>query len=354
MPKRNFFIKDSELDSYQIQIINSTASDLIVQGCAGSGKSILALWKAKQIQNEKKGSFLFVVKMNSLKKFMHDGINQVGIDSTNVESFNKCFRWHREDGKPIRDEWIRGQYDYILVDEAQDLPIEDILLLKSKATHIFYYGDDAQQLMGFGGNVPASMREIIYRTNIHNESLVFNYRLPKKIARVAVFLNTDRDNIVNRCKYEGTEQPFILNEGSIDQQLDFIQTTIKNRGFKDVGIFFRSNKEVEYARDYYRHKKNFGIEAKVDEDAKELDFTSDNPKLMTYHSSKGLQFEAVFLPNCACSDNGSKNPLYVAMTRTYQSLYILHSGNLSCFFDDVPTNLYKTSLNQTEEQTEVL
>ena len=69
---------------------------------------------------------------------------------------------------------------------------------------------------------------------------------------------------------------------------------------------------------------------------------------MTYHSSKGLQFEAVFLPNCE-SDDGSKIPLYVAMTRTYQSLYILHSGNLSSFFDDVPTNLYKTSLSQTEE-----
>lgn len=349
MPRRNFFIKDSELDSYQIQIINSTASDLIVQGCAGSGKSILALWKAKQIQNEKKGSFLFVVKMNSLKQFMHDGIDQVGINAANVESFNRCFKWSKSDNEFIRGQWKKGTYDYILVDEAQDLPIDDILLLKSKAKHIFYYGDDAQQLMEFGGNTPASMSEIIYRTKIHNENLVFNYRLPKKIARVAVFLNTERDNIVQRCKNEGTELPFIFNEGSIDQQLDFIQTTIRNRDFKDVGIFFRSINEVKYARDYYRQKKHFNIEAKINENASELDFNSDNPKLMTYHSSKGLQFEAVFLPNCECSDNGSKNPLYVAMTRTYQSLYILHSGNLSSFFDDVPTNLYKTQLSQTEE-----
>ena len=349
MPKRNFFIKESELDDYQVKIINSTASDLIVQGCAGSGKSILALWKAKQIQNEKKGSFLFVVKMNSLKQFMHDGIGQVGIDSANVESFNKCFKWSKPDNDWIRGPWIKGTFDYILVDEAQDLPIEDILLLKSKAKHIFFYGDSAQQLMEFGGNTPASMSEIIYKTKIHNENLVFNYRLPKKIARVAVFLNTEGDDIVQRCKNEGTEQPFIFDKGPIDQQLDFIQTTIQNRGFKDAGIFFRSRKEVEYARDYYRQKKHFNVEAKITENASELNFNSDNPKLMTYHSSKGLQFEAVFLPNCESSDNGSKNPLYVAMTRTYQSLYILHSGNLSSFFDDVPTNLYNTSLSQTEE-----
>ena len=347
MPKRNFFIKDSELDSYQIQIINSTASDLLVQGCAGSGKSILALWKAKQIQNEKKGSFLFVVKMNSLKQFMHDGISQVGIDSTNVESFNKCFSWTKPDGKWVRGPWKKGTYDYILVDEAQDLPIEDILFLKSKAKHIFYYGDSAQQLMEFSGNTPASMSEIIFKTKLHNENLVFNYRLPKQIARVAVFLNSEGDDIVQRCKNEGTEQPYIFNKGSFEQQLDFIQTTIKNRDFKDVGILFRTRKEVESAREYYRQKQ-FNVEAKIDENASELNFNSDNPKLMTYHSSKGLQFEAVFLPNCE-SDDGSKIPLYVAMTRTYQSLYILHSGNLSSFFDDVPTNLYKTSLSQTEE-----
>ena len=70
---------------------------------------------------------------------------------------------------------------------------------------------------------------------------------------------------------------------------------------------------------------------------------------MTYHSAKGLQFEAVFMPECTCSDEESRNALYVAITRTYQSLYIMHSGNLSSFFDDVPTNLYKTSLSQTEE-----
>ena len=62
MPKRSFYVKDSELDDYQVKIINKrTDNSFIVKGCAGSGKSILALWKAKKIQNEGKGSWLFVV-----------------------------------------------------------------------------------------------------------------------------------------------------------------------------------------------------------------------------------------------------------------------------------------------------
>ena len=65
---------------------------------------------------------------------------------------------------------------------------------------------------------------------------------------------------------------------------------------------------------------------------------------MTYHSSKGLQFENVFIPECTACGADDRNPLYVAITRTYKALYIMHSGNLSTFFDDVPTSLYDSSL----------
>jgi superfamily I DNA/RNA helicase len=84
------------------------------------------------------------------------------------------------------------------------------------------------------------------------------------------------------------------------------------------------------------------VEAKCNRSI-DLNFNSDNPKILTYHSAKGLQFEAVFIPECTY-DRDDSNPLYVAITRTYQSLYITHSGNLSNFFDAVPKDLYETSL----------
>ncbi len=352
MPKRNFFIKESELDDYQIQVINNNANNLIVKGCAGSGKSILALWKAKQIQEEKKGTFLFIVKMNSLKKYMADGIQQIGINAANVESFDKCFQWMKsENGDLERGEWKKDVVDFILVDEAQDLSKDDILLLKSKAKSIFFYGDTAQQLMDFDQNkTPVSMEDIAYFTKLPMQCLVFNYRLPKKIARLANYLNSENDDLEAKCKNEGSELPQIYRYNTLDEELDDIITIIKNRHFKDVGILFRSKKNVKYAADYFRNKE-FPVEAKIGTNADDLNFNSDNPKLMTYHSAKGLQFEAVFLPECTCSNDEDKNPLYVAITRTYQSLYIMHSGNLSEFFDAVPTNLYET---ETKEEIDEL
>ncbi len=347
---RNFFIQESQLDDYQQRVINSTHSNLVVKGCAGSGKSILALWKAKQIQDSNRGSFLFIVKMNSLKQYMHDGINQVGINETNVETFNRCFHWHRgEDGRPIRDDWQKGHFDYILVDEAQDLSIEDILFLRTQANNVFFYGDSAQQLLPNG----ARMETIADRLVIPLRELTFNYRLPKKIARVAAIINSENDELETRCINEGTEKPFVFQYNSFEEELDAIMTIVKNRRLDDVGIFYRNDADVERAYNYFRNH-NFNVEArffggKVDD----LNFNSTNPKILNYYNSKGLQFEVVFMPNF--SDRGQvnstndRNALYVAITRTYQSLYILHSGNLSSFFDDVPTDLYKTQLSQTEE-----
>lgn len=339
MPKRSFYVKDSELDDYQVKIINKrTDNSFIVKGCAGSGKSILALWKAKQIQNEGRGSYQFIVFTKALMQYMSDGVRQVGINANNVDYH---WNWENRKGCPTSD--------YIIVDEAQDFSKEDILKFKSKARKaLLLYGDSAQQLYKFlDDKRTVSMEEIAVITGFQTEQLVFNHRLPKKVARLAEYISSTDDDLEDRCKVEGVEKPKILKFNTFESQLDVISQIIKNRNLEDVGILFRNNFDVERAYNYLT-KKKLNVEAKFNRHI-DLNFNSDNPKLMTYHSSKGLQFEAVFLPECTCSDNDDRNPLYVALTRTYQSLYIMHSGNLSSFFDAVPRNLYETSLTSNTD-----
>ena len=334
MAKRSFYVKDSELDDYQVKVINKkTDNSYIVKGCAGSGKSILALWKAKQIQDEHRGSYMFIVFTKALMLYMADGIKEVGISQRNVD-----YHWH----------WVNRagcpSADYIIVDEAQDFSKEDIELFKSKARKaLLLYGDSAQQLYTFiQDKKTVSMEDIQYFTKFPVEQLVFNHRLPKKIARVAQYINSENDELEERCTVEGTEKPKILEYPTVEKQYDAIIELIQNKHMEDVGILFRQNDEVEEAYNYFQ-EHGLNVEAKFGKHM-DLDFTSDNPKLMTYHSSKGLQFENVFLPDCTVEDDDNRNPLYVAVTRTYQSLYILHSGNLSSLFDDVPRDLYDTSL----------
>lgn len=361
MAKRNFFVKEDQLDDYQLKVINKKSDkSCIIKGCAGSGKSILALWKAKQIQDEGKGDLLFVVYTKSLRQYMKDGIKQVGLNSTCVESFNKCLGWERDDetGKWECNGWKKGDYDYIIVDEAQDFSCEDILMMKEHARKaMLLYGDSAQQLFRFlKDKKTANMEELKLVTGFPDDQLVFNHRLPKKIAAIAEYINSEFDELQDRCTNEGREKPYILKYSSFYEQLDKVMEIIKNRNLEDVGILFSTNDQVKEA-DSYLKQRGYTVESKIREDI-ELNFNSANPKLMTYHSSKGLQFEAVFLPECCDSistfdserEKTKKNALYVALTRTYQSLYIMYSSELSSYFDAIPTSLYETSINNTEAE----
>lgn len=234
MAKRSFYVKDSELDDYQVKVINKkTDNSYIVKGCAGSGKSILALWKAKQIQEGGKGSYLYVVYTKALRQYMSDGIKQIGLRESNVVNFDACFQWGRNNyGELQRGVWKKGSYDYVIVDEAQDFSRDDIELLKSKARKaLLVYGDTAQQLYKFlKDKQTVSMEDIQYFTKFPVEQLVFNHRLPKKIARVAQYLNSESDELEERCTEEGTEKPKILEYNTKQEQFAAIANLIKNKG----------------------------------------------------------------------------------------------------------------------------
>src|SRR5210317_346799 len=110
MPKQNFFVNEEELDDFQVQLLQKRLDrSMVVSGCAGSGKSILALWKAKQIQELQDGAtYSFIVFTKALQRYMADGINAIGLKASN---FYYHWRWKNRMNCPPAD--------YIVVDEIQ-------------------------------------------------------------------------------------------------------------------------------------------------------------------------------------------------------------------------------------------
>lgn len=313
MAKESWYLNESEADDYQIKVIRKNLqSSFIVKGCAGSGKTIIALWRAAELQ-ESGEDFLFIVFTRALKAFIMDGIRELNLDNSKV-----MYHW----------EWVKSygcsSADYIIVDEVQDFDESEVNAFKRAARkHLMLFGDSAQQIYSGLSNKGRlmSMEEIHLLTRIPLEPLVINHRLPKKIARVAERISSSNDALEERCKKEGVNKPRLIKCNSIGQQLDYIRSVIDSEGYEDVGILFPSNDQVEDAYDHYSDT-GFNVERKV-RSSMNLNFSSTLPKLMTYHSAKGLQFEAVFLPSFELGDN--INPSYVAITRTYRDLFILHS-----------------------------
>ena len=125
------------------------------------------------------------------------------------------------------DDYKAGSFDYIIVDEAQDFSRSDIEIFRSHARKaLLLYGDSAQQLYKFNPEKePLSMEEIQILTRYPMEQLVFNHRLPKKIARVAQYINAEGDELEERCTEEGTEKPKVLCYPSREAELDAAPST---------------------------------------------------------------------------------------------------------------------------------
>lgn len=84
MPKEKWLIEASALDEFQTSVLQTRIDDhLVVSGCAGSGKTLLAFHRAKQIQDSDpdtdKELFFFLVKTRALKDFITEGSSQLGI-----------------------------------------------------------------------------------------------------------------------------------------------------------------------------------------------------------------------------------------------------------------------------------
>ena len=346
MSKRDFYIRESEMDDFQRQVINRRSeSSLIVRGCAGSGKSVIAFWRLHDIVSNNKGTAQIIVFTRSLKDYFVEGCRGEGIDPNLIDYWAN---WSRHPKVT----------DYILIDEAQDFSRASIEMFQSYARKaLLLYGDTSQQIYSFktGRDAPMSMEDIKGLTRFPDDQLVFNHRLPKTIARLAEHLNVEHDDLVNRCRNEGDEKPYVLRYPTREDQLMAIAHIVQTRSLDDVGIFFPTNEQAKTAWQFM-DSRGFNFEVKYSENQtiySNINFATSNPKIFTYHSAKGLQFETVFLPEMENMKlTRFLEPLYVAMTRAYQSLFIMYSGELPQVLRKIPTDLYETDLRTRE--TEVL
>ena len=164
----SFYVKESQLDLQQKGVLQKKlAQHLVVTGGAGSGKSILALLKAKAMLNNN-DRVLYVVKTVALNTYMDAGVSaeaerektQASVSNSDnriwgrlknsICSFNHCFKFVKnEDNEWENLGWKKGNYDYIILDEATDLKMPEIEELIKHCTYFVAFGDDDQQLYSF-------------------------------------------------------------------------------------------------------------------------------------------------------------------------------------------------------------
>lgn len=339
-------VEEESMDDDQLDLIDMTIDkSMLVTGCAGSGKSVIAMHKAEQVAKTG-ASVILIAYTKSLSAFMREGIDE----KTLPYKFYHHYRWKEKLKMPGAD--------YIIVDEIQDFTREEILEFMGAARKAyFFFGDSAQSIYKQYGKNTISIEEISALTGLTPMQLYNNYRLPRAIAKitqgyVGVNVNPYEDKI-----YQNKEKalPHFVHLDGIEEQISAIRTLIEQYtrnifNNQTIGILLPSNDLVIQVCQKLQ-EFDISCEFKYTDDNSDrfvdtLDFETFLPKLMTYHSAKGLQFDVVILPMyVGASDDESKKALYVAMTRTMHNLYILYSTpSIGAPLSDVPTKLYLKTL----------
>jgi len=338
---KNFNVETESMDDDQLDLIGENIDkSMIVAGCAGSGKSVIAMYKAQQIKDAG-GDVILIAYTKSLNRYM-----QQGKENSLGERFYYHWQW-KDCGMP--------KADYIIVDEIQDFEKSEILeFINAARKCFFFFGDTAQSIYKAFGKYTMTIDELSELTEIAVSRLYNNYRLPKPVAKITqgyLGLNEETDHVreYSESLYlsKDSSLPFFVECTTKAAQIGKIISIINDKQYQNVGILVPDNDMVLEIMNAFTLQKfacefkyNAGYNDKRNKDT--LNFKTNKPKLMTYHSAKGLQFETVILPYY----NGAKHnedckALYVAMTRTYRNLYIIYSGELAYPLSNVPERLYE-------------
>lgn len=330
-----------------------------IKGFAGSGKSVLLIHKLKKILYDKPDVKVCVVVYTwSMIDLFKTGMNELGMSSTIPVITYFQFEKERIDKK----------YDYIFCDEVQDLP-ENILVLMNNRLNskgkIIVAGDSNQSIY-YGKVDPEKIGEIL--GGAKEEGLLYVHRLTRTIMNAIQkilpsanmwgagkeYTQPDKSIFLRKAEREEHEIEFVYNEAlrgpdssyGNAQETSAILIPTHQDIIKFVQLLLQQSnaplwteKKDKFDKpnfdDMNHHLKQNNIRIQyigngigsLEDAVRRKDII-----LMTYHSSKGLDFENVFLPFMSWDLFIAKfkpdTLLMVAITRTKKNLCISYTGNL--------------------------
>ncbi|MBX7162667.1 MAG: AAA family ATPase [Saprospiraceae bacterium] len=377
-----WMIKSELLDKEQNDFITDEVKrngHIWVKGFAGSGKSVLLVHALKDmIEKNPKAKVLVVVYTLSLVDLFKTGMKELGMPSTIPVITYYDFVANYND-----------RYDCIFCDEVQDLPAKVLLAMENRSNKVIVAGDSNQSIfeMEPKWQEPVIQPESVgdYIKNVRPYNLNTIYRLTKSIiaalsklipgmdiwkakkdetkqdVQIRIYEAQSISQEVNFIWEESQKGPNLRNQTSVillpthNEIIEFAQTllrTLNKPEWKFKPRSFDVNKPREKQKpDYYdlnSYLKQNGLKIQyVGNDFGSLENSSKekNVIVMTYDSSKGLDFDNVFLPFVNGSLGGkrkiSKTLFMVAMSRSKVNLFITYMGYSHDYID-----LFKNGTNE--------
>ena len=387
------------MDLQQEQLARSLGDGhRVIHGVAGSGKTLILAYRAQHLAQAEQSVLVLCFNVALASKLRSLLVAKELNPQVAVRHFHgwcidmlKCYHLPRPDARIHRGEnYIRaleqatiaaveaghipkGQYSAVMVDEGHDFAPEWLKLVAQMVNpstdSLLVLYDDAQNLYGQRAKrqfsfkalgIKAQGRTTILKLNYRNTAqvLMLAYAFAKEIMQPTDGKDEDLPPMVEpssagregpvpvlvKCTNYKAEIAYIINRA---QQLQARGTPLH-----EMAIIYRAKWMGEVA---FAELNRAGVPvAWLNQNSSSRNFDPLNPsvKLMTMHSSKGLEFPVVFIPGLghlpnAQGDIGDEaRLLYVAMTRAIEML-VLTGDRRSAFVERLKGALARVGCKDT-------
>lgn len=361
------------MDLQQEQLARSLGEGhRIIHGVAGSGKTLILGYRAEYLAKVCQRPILVLCYNKTLATKLAQVMDAKGLqDKVHVVNFHAwCSRQLNtyNAGKPPRnsdlgayfeacvERVIRSvdqkiipgaQYDAVLIDEGHDFRPEwfklVVQMIHPDTNSLLVLYDDAQSIYQGPKKLRFSFSSVGIQAKGRTTILKLNYRNTAEILSVA---RAFADDLLSPADTEEDQAPIVqpMSTGRHGPKPLFIQLpTLREEAqylvnrlieanrtgtpWSDMAILYRRYDIGQKMADAMTHR---GIPFQWQQDKKHAYAPGhDSVKLITMHSSKGLEFPLVFIPAVGAPANdtdvrGEARLLYVAMTRATQALVMTH------------------------------
>nr|WP_199096392.1 3'-5' exonuclease [Dyella sp. ASV21] len=363
----------------------------IIHGVAGSGKTMILGFRAMHLARALSKPILVLCYNKTLAARLDQLMGERGLsEKVQVYNFHKWCRsmltaYHvplPEDGPHFvrelpgaviegvdKGQIPRFQYGAVLIDEGHDFEPEwyklIVQMIDPNTNSLLVLYDDAQNIYGEASRKKLSWKSLGVQAQGRTTILKLNYRNTLEILSVArAFANelllerSEDDDSVPLIAPESTGRrgalPELIRVERQEDQLPAIIQRLRDehaggRRYSDIAVIFRNSWEGEKLHEALQRA---GIPSRLAEGKGKstLFVVDDTVKLVTMHSSKGLEFPLVIIPGLGSLPKPGKNEaeearlLYVAMTRATERLVLIHHE------DSIFSQRIRHSINEVQDQ----
>ena len=357
----SWLVPINELTQAQRKAVElDTNEPKVIIGAPGSGKTMVLLHRAKYLQEKFNASperFHIFVFTNVLKDYIRSDIGLLDIPESCVTTFDSwCVNFHKKhidyklprankitDFDAVRENVLKKLdqdqnlvdiFDYIFVDEGQDLNETSYAIFKKISKHITVCMDHKQQIY----DQRPEENEILHILGLkkRNVALLGAYRCcPYIVDLAAEFIENDFEKtaFINQSftSDSGRLTPLFYAAKDFNDELERLVEVIRDRQMIDkrIGILLPSKRYIYgMANDLVDHGLEVEIQTRKQEKLGKLNFSTTNPKLITYYSAKGLTFDSILLPRLSPSfftrenEDRLRRLLFVGITRATEWVYM--------------------------------